>query len=175
MLGLLADKKRARDVRLARVEYMSRRRGTSTSLVLEPPSSVHSVKSFVVNFSRIAGRDRRPGIAPIVVVAGSFPEVRRKRRICRSRGDRFRASIGFPQVSQMDRFDRSVVGINLGIECRSQWHRATTWQSITEADGQITVNIEIILFFRHCSDIFFTNFLDFRVVWKAWKLIVKSR
>lgn len=51
VLGLLADKKRARDVRLARVEYMSRRRGTSTSLVLEPPSSVHSVKSFAANFS----------------------------------------------------------------------------------------------------------------------------
>lgn len=54
VLDLLADKERARDVRSARVEYMSRRRGMSTSLVLEPPPSVHSVKSFAVNFFAVS-------------------------------------------------------------------------------------------------------------------------
>jgi len=66
VLGLLADKKRARDVRSARVEYMSRRRGTSTSLVLEPPPSVRTFCQVVRREFLPYRRDRQPDIAPTI-------------------------------------------------------------------------------------------------------------
>lgn len=131
VLGLLADKKRARDVRLARVEYMSQRRGTSTSLVLEPPSSVPSSRLLRI-FRRIAGRDRRPGIVLIMVVgsSGDSPEAK---GVLPQRGDQFRGCDRVSAGKPDGLFRRSILEIDFGIGC--DWHQVMTWELITGANG----------------------------------------